>query len=91
MKELKHSYISGSPWAICDECGLQYRRSQMLERWDGLLVCKKDWEPRHPQEFVRGKADRIHVQNARPDMTDMTITSLELLDELILSEDLELR
>ena len=91
MKELKHSYTSGSTWAICDECGLQYRRAQMLERWDGLLVCKKDWEPRHPQEFVRGKADRIHVKDARPDMTDMTITGLELLDELILSEDLELR
>ena len=90
MRELRHYYIPGDHWMICDECGLQYRRSQMLERWDGFLVCKKDWEPRHPQEFVRGRVDKIAVKNPRPEQVDMSVTCLEMLEGLEMLEDLEL-
>jgi hypothetical protein len=74
MRELKHKYIPGDHWMICDECGLRYRRSQVLERWDGFLVCKKDWEPRHPQEFVRGRVDKIAVKNPRPEQVGLELT-----------------
>lgn len=90
MRELAHRYIAGDYWMICDECGLQYRRSKMLERWDGFWVCTKDWEPRHPQEFMRGKADKIAVDVSRPEQTDMTIDPLVMVDDLELVEDLEM-
>lgn len=70
FKEINQQYIPGDHWMICDECGLQYRRSQMFERWDHAWVCKKDLEPRHPQESVRGRADRVNVDYARPPTVD---------------------
>lgn len=39
----------------------------MRMRWDNLYVCRADWEPRHPQDYVKGKKDRIAVPNARPE------------------------
>jgi len=67
MRERPHKYIPGDHWAICDECGLKYRRSEIRKRWDGAMVCKKDWEPKHPQENVRVRVDRIKVDHARPE------------------------
>ncbi len=42
---------------ICDRCGFKYKASELKQTWDGLYVCEKDWEPRHPQDFVRGVED----------------------------------
>ena len=39
-------------------------------RWDNLRVCTRDWEPRHPQDFVRSKRDKMSVPNPRPEATD---------------------
>ncbi len=36
----------------CDECGWVYKRSQLRKRYDGLIVCQSDWEPRHENERV---------------------------------------
>jgi hypothetical protein len=45
-------------WKVqCQSCGLQYPSSEILRRWDGLLVCKKDYEPRHPQTLIKLKAE----------------------------------
>lgn len=66
-------YVAGDHWVICDVCGFQYRSSQTRMRWDNLRVCTKDWEPRHPQEYVRGKKDRIAVPNPRPQPPDVFI------------------
>jgi hypothetical protein len=38
-------------------------------RWDGLIVCPKDFEHRHPQDFVRARADKIAVPFSRRDPT----------------------
>lgn len=43
----------GDNWAVCDVCGREFLASTLMKRWDGLVVCADDWEPRHPQEFVR--------------------------------------
>jgi hypothetical protein len=58
-------YRPGDYWVICDECGRTFRKSKTRKRWDGMIVCFNDWEPRHPQEFIRGRADRIAVKDAR--------------------------
>jgi len=61
-------YLKPGDWnAICDVCGFKYKASQLKSRWDGLKVCKEDWEPRHPQDFVRGVHDDQTVEWTRPD------------------------
>lgn len=63
-------YRPGDPYVICDECGFKIRMSESRKRWDGMRVCGKDWEPRHPQDGVKGKQDRQAVADARPEAPD---------------------
>jgi hypothetical protein len=64
-------YKKGDFNRICDRCGVKVKASETRKEWTGWIVCKKDcWEPRHPQEFVRGKRDNQRVQNPRPEPTD---------------------
>lgn len=37
------------------------------------MVCKEDWEPRHPQDFVRAKADIQAPMWTRPEPQDTFI------------------
>jgi len=63
-------YEPGNYWVICDRCGFKRRIKEAKSTWDNLLVCYPEcWEPRHPQDFVRGKADRQSVPIARPEVT----------------------
>lgn len=61
------SYIPGDHYVYCDRCGFKTRRSQARRTWDGLLVCAADWEPRHPQDMVRPRAERQAIKDARPE------------------------
>ena len=55
-------------WAVlCDACGRKMRASDLRQRWDGLKVCPQDWEPRQPQDFVRGVADYQAPPWTRPE------------------------
>ena len=63
-------YKPGSHNVICDRCGMKYKAEDTRMTWDNLRVCKKDWEARHPQDFLRGKVDKISVTNPRPEQTD---------------------
>lgn len=41
-------------WKVaCHVCGMWYPSSEIKHRWDGLLVCHKDWEPKHPQLLIK--------------------------------------
>jgi len=53
--------------AICDVCGFRFHSDEIRDRWDGLKVCRKDWEPRHPQDFVRARRERITPPWTRPE------------------------
>ena len=66
-------YDKGDWKAICDVCGREYKASQLQLRWDALMVCKDDWEPRQPQDFVRGVADIQAVPWARNESSDSFI------------------
>jgi hypothetical protein len=72
------TYRSGDFSRICDVCGFQYRASQTLKRWDGLFVCTKDWEPRHPQDFVKGRVDKQRVPDPRPEQDDYFLSDNEV-------------
>ncbi len=53
--------------AICDSCGRKFKASSLLKRWDGLFVCKDDYEIRHPQLSLRISGDKQTVPIPRPD------------------------
>lgn len=41
----------------CDVCGFSYKNHELIKRWDGLMVCKSDWEARHPMDFFKPRND----------------------------------
>jgi len=62
------TYYKKGDWnAICDRCGGVFKASELKKEWDGLMVCKRDWEPRHPQERVKAKKDDQSVPWSRPE------------------------
>lgn len=64
-------YKQGDYNAICDECGFKFKASELKRRWDGLMVCKADWNPRQPQDFVRGTVDSKPLPFTRPESNDV--------------------
>jgi hypothetical protein len=65
--EQPYQYIPGTHWQLCDECGRKIRSTESRKRWDGMVVCQKDWEPRHPQELLHeARTDRQSVRDPRP-------------------------
>ena len=69
----KSRWDNGSWNVICDQCGRMYKASELQLRWDGLMVCSGDWEPRQPQDFVHGVADKQAPPFARPEQSDYFI------------------
>lgn len=67
---MNNTYRPGDYYVICDVCGFKMRASETRRRWDNLRVCMKDWETRHPQDFVRGRRDRQRVPDPRPEPSD---------------------
>lgn len=59
--------------AICYVCGFKRKASEMKLRWDGVYVCKEDWEPRHPQDFVRGMPDEQAPEWTQPERPDQFV------------------
>jgi hypothetical protein len=64
---MKSHYKAGTWNCICDVCGLQYKSDELIKRWDGLMVCKQDYETRHPQDLIRIPSEKNDVQWVRPD------------------------
>lgn len=68
-------FDSGDWKAICDSCGREFKASHLRKRWDGFMVCPDDWEPRQPQDFVRGVADVQAPPWTRPEVSDTFIAA----------------
>jgi hypothetical protein len=66
-------YKSGDYNSICDYCGRKLKFSALRKTWDGFYTCKQCWEPRHPQDFVRGVKDVQSVPVTRPESTDVFV------------------
>ena len=55
----------------CDRCAGIYHSEKSRKEWTGAIVCtgpgtRNCWEPRHPQDFVRTRAEDFSVRDARP-------------------------
>lgn len=64
---MKTYYKKGCWNVICDSCGFQFKSDEVKKRWDGLIVCKDDFETDHPQKFVRARVDKQAVPFTRPE------------------------
>ena len=54
----KADYLQLGDWnAVCYQCGRKFKASELRRHWQGYYVCDKHWEPRQPQDFVRGVQD----------------------------------
>lgn len=78
----RNYYVSGDHNLICDVCSRKIKASESRLRWDGFIVCKDDWEIRHPQDFVKARQDKITVPFSRPRPTDGFILNTPLTDSV---------
>lgn len=62
-------------WSVtCDVCGFNFKNYELKDRWDGLKVCDKDWEPRHPMDFLRTKKEESQTLPwTRPEPADVYV------------------
>jgi hypothetical protein len=71
-KKTRHpGFDAGNHWVECDVCGFIIRSRDAKLTWDNKVVCPEDFETRHPQDFVRGRADEEAAKGlVRPEKTD---------------------
>lgn len=68
----KADYLELGDWnAACAECGRKFKASQMKRLpmgvpGGGMYVCFEHWNPRQPQDFVRGVPDRMSPPWTQP-------------------------
>ena len=79
---MTQNWLKLGDWnANCDSCGLKFKASQLMKRWDGLMVCKDDWEVKHPQLSLKVPEDIQSVPFARPEPTqDLFINSCNIVN-----------
>jgi hypothetical protein len=69
------SYFQSGTWnLICDVCGKKIKAADSKKRWDGLIVCQKDFEFDHPQKFLRVRSDPKAVPYNRHEALDQFVT-----------------
>jgi len=67
-------YYAPGDWNIqCYECGRKRKASMVVKNWQGYYVCRKDYEPRHPQDFVRGVPERPMPPWVQPPPEDVFV------------------
>lgn len=68
------SYYKAGTWnCICAVCGAQVKSDEIIKRWDGVLVCKDDYEPRHIADFLRPITERTTVPFTAPEPPDVFV------------------
>ena len=60
--------MSEGAWGICDVCGFKLRHRRLRKRWDNLLVCSADWDPRPADTRPPGvRPEGLPIRDARPE------------------------
>lgn len=64
-----NTYYKAGTWnVICAVCGGKYKSDEVLKRWDGLIVCKADYETRHTLDFIRAPQETPPVPFTAPQL-----------------------
>lgn len=68
--------LRGDYKLVCDVCGRVCMRSIAKKRWDGLMVCPEDFEPRHINDSLPPfyKNEGRGVKDARPEVTETFVS-----------------
>lgn len=69
-------FIPGSFYRRCDRTGFKERDFGTKKEWNGLWVREESWEPRQPQDFVRGVYDDQRVEEPRVSPTPRILGAL---------------
>lgn len=85
------TYFKNGSWNVdCDVCGFRFKADQIVRRWDGAMTCRSCYEPRHPQDFIRVRDERISVPFTRPEVdvfvsqhTSQSISEAISVDEFL--------
>lgn len=80
MRE-RNEYCHGDHNVICDYSGFKVKRSQCQITWDGYLVRKELWEPRHSQDLVKGVKENQSVPDPRPEGDNDFLTTNEITQD----------
>lgn len=75
------SFVKGQWNAICDRCGLEFKSGALRQEWTGLRVCHDCHDIRHPQDFVKGKADRQSPPWVRPEPPEINLAPGDVTPE----------
>lgn len=69
---MSKSILNKGHYVICDRCGLKKRLKDVRREWTGLIVCKKDWDRKHPSLLpYRERVIKPHPIQ-RPELPDVT-------------------
>lgn len=66
-------YKKASHNIICDVCGHKFKFHEVRKRWDGLIVCKDDFENDHPQKYIRVRESGLAVPEIRDRPADIFV------------------
>ena len=82
VSKVRRKYAKGAnAKAIDDRTGFKVNLSDMRKEWNGLMVHKDEWEPKHPQLRPRSAIDAQQLRNPRPD-TSTEIVRVESTHKL---------
>jgi hypothetical protein len=71
---MRNRYIAGDWNAACDVCGFKFKASELQRTWKNTMVCAKDFENRHPADFLRVQPETITTPWSRPEPEDQFVT-----------------
>lgn len=74
----KKHFRMGSFYRICDRTGFATRAEDTQMEWNNLIVDRRVFESRQPQDFVRGVSDNQTVPYARPRSPNVFVGSSTL-------------
>lgn len=58
--------VPGTYHLVCDRTGFRLPNTMIVREWDNYMVWDKVYEPRQPQDYLRGIKDNMTVPIARP-------------------------
>lgn len=74
---MSYTHYRKASWnGLCQACQFKFKAEELTLRWDGLRVCKGCFEVRHPQDFIKIKADKMTPPWTSPRPADVFIEDL---------------
>jgi hypothetical protein len=77
----QNELLFGSQNGLCDECGFKFKQVDLREKWNGLVLCRDCWEPKHISQLYKYTAHDnsggVGSNTRSTDNMDQTGTSID--------------